>query len=88
VYLSGVYLSGVDVGLDLSGVFFYRFVFIMGTAMALVFNSNHKRGRSVWRQLTVILTRSAKLFVLGLMVNSVGKGESGPCLYLEVSGLY
>ena len=51
---------------------FYRFIFIMGTALAFVFSSHHRKGKSKWRLLLQIVVRCIKLFVLGLMVNSTG----------------
>ena len=53
---------------------FDRFIFIMGTALAFVFSSYHRKGKSKPKLLLQIVIRSIKLFVLGLMVNSTGQG--------------
>ena len=67
-----MFISNAVIAPRLCVVFTGRFIFIMGAAMAIVFNSHHRKGRSRWLMLRDILIRSIKLFVLGLMVNSSG----------------
>lgn len=54
---------------------FSRFVFIMGTSMALSFRSALRRGVSRWKLIFKVLKRTAILFLFGLMIsNASGKG--------------
>ena len=50
----------------------FRFVFIMGTAMALSFQSQIRRNVPRWKMFSKIVKRSLTLFLLGLLINSFG----------------
>lgn len=56
---------------------FFRFVFIMGTAMNYSFQSMIRRGMSKGRISLKIMKRSLKLFVLGIILNTNWGREYG-----------
>ncbi|XP_067928536.1 heparan-alpha-glucosaminide N-acetyltransferase-like [Watersipora subatra] len=75
-------------GLTVADLVFPWFVFIMGTALAFVFSSHHRKGKSKWRLFVQIIVRSIKLFVLGLMVNSTsGRGHPIKLSELRIPGV-
>ncbi|GFR71913.1 heparan-alpha-glucosaminide N-acetyltransferase [Elysia marginata] len=59
-------------GITVADLVFPWFVFIMGTAMALSFQSQIRRNIPRWKMFTKIVRRSATLFLLGLLINSFG----------------
>ncbi|KAK3785913.1 hypothetical protein RRG08_033021 [Elysia crispata] len=59
-------------GITVADLVFPWFVFIMGTAMALSFQSQIRRNVPRWKMFTKIVRRSATLFLLGLLINSFG----------------
>ncbi|GFN98343.1 heparan-alpha-glucosaminide n-acetyltransferase [Plakobranchus ocellatus] len=59
-------------GITVADLVFPWFVFIMGTAMALSFQSQIRRNVPRWKMFYKIVKRSATLFLLGLLINSFG----------------
>uniref|UniRef100_A0A2C9JQJ3 Heparan-alpha-glucosaminide N-acetyltransferase catalytic domain-containing protein n=1 Tax=Biomphalaria glabrata TaxID=6526 RepID=A0A2C9JQJ3_BIOGL len=63
-------------GLTVADLVFPWFIFIMGTALAFSFQGQLKKNVPRWKISVRILKRSAKLFLLGLLINSFG-ADSG-----------
>ncbi|RUS72739.1 hypothetical protein EGW08_019506 [Elysia chlorotica] len=59
-------------GLTVADLVFPWFIFIMGTAMALSFQSQIRRNVPRWKMFTKVVRRSVTLFLLGLLINSFG----------------
>ncbi|XP_014244708.1 heparan-alpha-glucosaminide N-acetyltransferase-like [Cimex lectularius] len=60
-------------GLHLADVLFPWFLWIMGVCIPISIKSQIKRKVRRWKILTTIVQRSLILFILGLMLNSIGK---------------
>ena len=50
----------------------YRFVFVMGTSIAMSFHAAHRRSVSKWKSFVRILRRTTILFMLGLVLSNHG----------------
>ena len=57
-------------GLTIADLVFPWFIFMMGVSMHLSFRSMAKRNLSLWQTMAKILTRTTKLFCLGLFLNN------------------
>lgn len=56
-------------GITLADVVFPMFVWTQGVSMALSFDALRRKGASTWRLAAKTVTRAAKLYVLGCILN-------------------
>ncbi|XP_076460078.1 heparan-alpha-glucosaminide N-acetyltransferase-like isoform X2 [Babylonia areolata] len=74
-------------GLTVADLVFPWFVYIMGTAMMLSFQSQLQRGVSKVSMLWRIVRRSLILFTLGLLINSGGKSDGIDLSQFRIPGV-
>lgn len=70
-------------GMTLADVVFPMFLFIVGVSIALAFERTQAAGKSKAAQLVHVLTRTAGLLLMGVIVLNAGQGGShwGPLWY-------
>ena len=77
------YDNNVDIKMAVLSV--CRFVFIMGTSIAMSFHSARCRAVPLSKLFTRILRRTTILFILGLALSNRGKGNIVPYMQIECS---